>query len=64
MLKNEIKNAIDFQFILGDFTVVDWTDSDIIFANSTCYDEDLMRKISVLVEKTRPGTLILTTTTG
>ena len=37
--------------IQGDFLKMrtkDWRDADIVFTNSTCYDEVLMNKISNL----------------
>ena len=40
--------------IQGDFLKIrtkDWRDGDIIFANSTCYDEVLMAKIAALAGK-------------
>ncbi len=33
----------------GDITNIefnDWSDADIVFANSTCYDDALMEKLS------------------
>lgn len=63
MIKNESKTNIDFKFIHGDFTVMEWSDANIIFANSTCFDEPMMKKITKLVENTRSGTFIMTTTT-
>ncbi len=36
-------------FVFGDFLdmkVRDWRDGDVVFANSTCYDEELMAKIA------------------
>lgn len=62
MIKNEEKNNIDFQFIHGDFTVLDWSDANIVFVNATCFDDLIMEKVSVMAEKTRPGTFILSTT--
>lgn len=62
MLKEADRNDIEFQFIHGDFTHIDWFDADIVFMNSTCFDDPLMHNIARLVEKTRPGTFILSTT--
>lgn len=42
---------VDVQFIHGDFLKMrtkDWRDADIVFINSTCYDEPLMGKIADL----------------
>jgi hypothetical protein len=38
------------EFIHGDatdFSVKDWSDADVVFANSTCFDDTLMGKIAV-----------------
>jgi hypothetical protein len=40
--------------IHGDFTKLrtkDWRDADVVFTNSTCYDENLMHKIAHLACK-------------
>lgn len=40
---------VEVQMVRGDFlnqVTTDWTDADIVFANSTCYDDDLMQRIS------------------
>jgi hypothetical protein len=42
------------QFIQGDFTnldIKDWRDADVVFANSTCYDDEMMDKISRIARK-------------
>jgi hypothetical protein len=62
MLTDEEKNKIEFRFIHGDITIVDWSDGDVIFANSTCFDDALMEKVTKQAEKTRTGTFMLTTT--
>ena len=46
-----INKRLDIQMIQGDFLKMrtkDWRDADIVFTNSTCYDEVLMNKISNL----------------
>mmetsp|Transcript_3757 Transcript_3757/g.3880 ORF Transcript_3757/g.3880 Transcript_3757/m.3880 type:complete len:298 (+) Transcript_3757:68-961(+) len=41
---------------------VRWTESDIVFANSTCFDDSLMISISHLAEQLKPGAKIITLT--
>ena len=44
----------DCQMIHGDFLKTrtkDWRDADIVFANSTCYDEATMSKMSKIARK-------------
>jgi hypothetical protein len=42
---------IVIHLIQGDFTKMktkDWRDADVVFANSTCYDDPLMETIGKL----------------
>ena len=39
-----------------------WTAADIVFANSTCFDLELMQHIAVLAERMRVGTRVITFT--
>ena len=42
---------LDIQMIQGDFLKLrtkDWRDADIVFTNSTCYDEKLMESLAKL----------------
>ena len=43
-------------------TNIDWTDGDVIFVNSTCFDRVLMSKISEIAARLKPGTVIITLT--
>ena len=43
------------EFLNNDFFSVDWSDASFIFANSTCFDHEMMRKIGQISLK--PGTL-------
>lgn len=40
----------------------DWSDGDVVFANSTCFNDDLMSKIAVKAEHLKPGSLFITFT--
>jgi len=51
------------QFIHGDLCAVDFSDADIVFANSVMYTKDLMNFIAQTAEKKcRPGAKLVTTT--
>lgn len=46
---NSRNTSLDVQMIQGDFLKMrtkDWRDADILFLNSTCYDESMMTKIA------------------
>lgn len=53
----ELTGEIDF--LLGDFLNIPFFDGDIIFANSTCFDEELRNKLENLFLKLKKGTRIL-----
>ncbi len=48
--------------ICGSILEENWADGDIIFANSTCFDESLMKAIAEKAVRLRPGSIIITFT--
>lgn len=50
----------------GDFlmesSTEDWTDADIVFANSTCFDSTLMKKLAHEASRMRRGARFITFT--
>lgn len=48
----------------GSILDLDWSDGDLIFANSTCFDENLMGRVSELAERLKPGSFVVTFTKG
>ncbi|GMI32782.1 hypothetical protein TeGR_g9261 [Tetraparma gracilis] len=49
----------------GDFTeddCADWVTGDVVFANCTCYDDELMGKIAEMAEGMRQGTFFVSVT--
>lgn len=52
-------------FLCGDFLdmkIRDWRDGDLVFANSTCYDDELMAKIADLALGMRKGSFFVSFT--
>lgn len=49
-------------FVHGDATVIKWNDADVVFINSTCFDDQLMNKMATLASELRPGSFVFTTT--
>mmetsp|Transcript_2302 Transcript_2302/g.3527 ORF Transcript_2302/g.3527 Transcript_2302/m.3527 type:complete len:273 (-) Transcript_2302:197-1015(-) len=45
-----------------DMAFKDWRDGDLVFANSTCFDDNLMNKIAALAVGMRKGTFFVTFT--
>ena len=54
----------DVKVYEGSILEDDWSDGDLIFANSTCFSLDLIDRISKLGEKLRPGSIFVTFTKG
>jgi SAM-dependent methyltransferase len=52
----------DLDFVMADFRKFDWTDADIVWANSTCYGAELMKYLSEASEKLKEGTYFITLT--
>ena len=62
--KDMILGSRKFDLIQGDFLSDEheWEEADLIFANSTCFTEDLMMKLSVKSQACKPGTRFITFT--
>jgi hypothetical protein len=59
---NDSNNNIEFihgSFLDDEF---DWSDSDLVFANSTCFPDELMMKLSVRSQLMSPGSRFITFT--
>lgn len=42
--------------------VCDWSDGDVVFANSTCFDDSLMRRMASAATALKKGTFFITLT--
>eukprot|EP00753_Platysulcus_tardus_P022643 PLAT9851.1.p2 GENE.PLAT9851.1~~PLAT9851.1.p2 ORF type:complete len:283 (+),score=97.34 PLAT9851.1:43-891(+) len=52
----------DISFMAGDILVEDWSDADVLFANSTCFDDRLMKALASRAVHCKPGTFFITFT--
>jgi len=50
------------QFLNNDALEVDWSDSDVVFMNSTCFTQSLMIDLSYACCSLKDGALVITTT--
>lgn len=48
----------------SDFRLIDFSDGDVVFANSTCFDEQLMTDLARSCERLKQGTYVVTLTKG
>jgi hypothetical protein len=53
---------MQFSFLNNDFLLIDWSDADIVFMNSTCFNNSLMLDLSMKGKALAPGTIVVTTT--
>ena len=58
----EPKRATRVRFRNGDACVMDWSHGDVVFFNSTCFDEPLMSTLAARASRLRPGAFVLTMT--
>mmetsp|Transcript_19293 Transcript_19293/g.38544 ORF Transcript_19293/g.38544 Transcript_19293/m.38544 type:complete len:271 (-) Transcript_19293:16-828(-) len=61
----DYENPTEVEFIHGDatdFEVKDWSDGDVLFANSTCFDAPLMEAIAARAASLKKGTFFITLT--
>jgi len=54
--------ATKIAFHREDLRKFDWSDGDVVFANSTCFDETLMNDLSDCAERLKQGAYIITLT--
>jgi SAM-dependent methyltransferase len=52
------------QVFEGSFLDFDWADGDVVFANSTCFSDELMAALSQQAEQLKPGAMVVTFTKG
>ena len=63
-----LNNTTEIEFVCGSMfntrcssgQAVDWTDGDVVYANSTCYDDDMMAELSAIGANMRPGSYFIT----
>merc|ERR1711988_174832 len=54
----------DCVFIHGSILDIDWSDGDVVFANSTCFDDDLMKALAIKASGLKAGAYFVTFTKG
>lgn len=58
----ESKQHMEIEFILGSAIVLPWDDADLVFINSICFDEDLMRQLASQAFKLKDTAIVVTMT--
>ena len=51
-----------FEIFKSDFLGAVWSDADLVLANATCFDEDLVTQITQKCTELKKGAWIITTT--
>ena len=62
VLGEEYTQEMQFSFLNNDVLTVDWSDANIVFMNSTCFNRSLMVDLSFKAKALAPGALVVTTT--
>ena len=52
------------ELVEGSLLEKDWSDGDVVFVNSTCFDDSLMEAMGRQAERLKPGTYFVTFTKG
>ena len=58
----EYAQSTEFEFVHGDLLEMSWSDADVVFMNSTCFDDELLAKIQPMIDQMQKGTFVITTT--
>lgn len=58
----ERKKFIKITLTHGDATVINWSDADVVFINSTCFEDSLLEKLATQASDLKPGTFVFTVT--
>ncbi|CAM9354360.1 unnamed protein product [Chrysoparadoxa australica] len=61
----EAERSTELEFWHGDafdWEVADWRDADVVFANSTCFSDDLMHRMARCCEDLKLGAFVITFT--
>jgi SAM-dependent methyltransferase len=56
------KAAVQIDFICGNLLTTDFSDGDLVFVQSTCFNEELMEKLEQKCNELKPGSLVITGT--
>ena len=56
------KRATNISFHIGDALLLDWSNGDIVFINSTCFDKSMMQKLAKLAGRLKYGSYVITVT--
>eukprot|EP00743_Colponemidia_sp_Colp-15_P012154 GILK01013736.1.p1 GENE.GILK01013736.1~~GILK01013736.1.p1 ORF type:complete len:241 (+),score=18.40 GILK01013736.1:46-768(+) len=58
----QVPHRSELLFLKGDFLQVDWSGADLVFANSTCFEPELMSRLAQRSERMSPGSFFVTVT--
>ena len=58
-LLSDKKAQTKIKFTRGDATLIDWSDATCVFANSTCFDDALMKSLVKKADECKVGTFCI-----
>ncbi len=66
LLKKYLPEKLEqkIEFINENFLNLDLSEADIVFAHSTCFDDETMKRLSIKLESLKPGSRVITVSQG
>lgn len=59
---SQAKRATNLSFHIGDALLLDWSNGDVVFINSTCFDKTMMQQFGKLAGRLKYGSYVITVT--
>lgn len=59
---SSVDQCKSIEYHCKDICQYDWSDGDVVFANSTCFNSELMMSISAMAKLLKPGAIVVTFT--
>ncbi len=56
------KKNTRISFVHGDATIIEWSNADVVYFNSTCFEDVLMRQLTERASLLKPNSFVITTT--
>mmetsp|Transcript_31124 Transcript_31124/g.52032 ORF Transcript_31124/g.52032 Transcript_31124/m.52032 type:complete len:268 (+) Transcript_31124:10-813(+) len=62
-LNNTGSHIVTIDYMHGDATYTDWSQTDMVFCHATCFDRDMMKRIANTASKMRKGSIFISVST-
>ena len=64
LLKENLPEKLEqeIKFVKGDILKTDFSEADVVFTHSTCFDEEFMKALAEKMKRLRKGSFVITIT--